>query len=642
VVVRSLLVALVYLLPVGVVFALRARDERTLWEMAGDMPFAVAADMLLVLLLARFMVLDVAALASRALWLAGAGGALWRRRGRRPLVWPGALDARAALQVGVLALLALGLSLTLSRACAVWDRDWHIPLVASLGGQRVPFQNVYGAGAATGLYYHFTGDVLASMLRAFSGDAPHASLALSLAHDVLFALLGAELGLLAAALGLRRLAPAALVAGATLLAGPVTLLRESYRKVESGYSITNLFSLSFRPHEGLAFLLILGVIAVVLARLRDLRAAEFSWRSWSALAGPIAVLALTDEASLALLAVGLAVLWLADGRMFGADRRAGALRLGALAGLVVLTLLLFVGALGRHAPGHAFAVVAPRSPGFLTSPIPFAMADGRRLALQDLWSVGLIGAAGLALALRPSRPLRLSVLFYGAILVPGVLALCCTEVDHAPAESHRWVTASFVIAPVLAASWLARAVEERGAGPALGGGAALLVYLGCGLGIASTVEWLASGVAERTCHRDQGFAGMASERFYDLDCRASTGARLAERPRPSYLDADGAYLYAGCRPTFLAGATASIHAVQVGKPLYGRAALEDLGRRLPPAETLAVACLGAPATSDAVCALVPGRAACAPAGAMFSVCEASSEVRAQILAALPSPAGRGR
>jgi len=142
VVVRSLLVALVYLLPVGVVFALRARDERTLWEMAGDMPFAVAADMLLVLLLARFMVLDVAALASRALWLAGAGGALWRRRGRRPLVWPGALDARAALQVGVLALLALGLSLTLSRACAVWDRDWHIPLVASRGGRRGRVENV--------------------------------------------------------------------------------------------------------------------------------------------------------------------------------------------------------------------------------------------------------------------------------------------------------------------------------------------------------------------------------------------------------------------------------------------------------------------------------------------------------------------
>ena len=36
-------------------------------------------------------------------------------------------------------LLGLGLSLRLSIPYAIWDRQWHIPLVASLRGQRAPF-----------------------------------------------------------------------------------------------------------------------------------------------------------------------------------------------------------------------------------------------------------------------------------------------------------------------------------------------------------------------------------------------------------------------------------------------------------------------------------------------------------------------
>jgi hypothetical protein len=618
VIARTILVAFVYLLPVGVVFALRARDDRSLWEVAGDLPIAVAADLLLVLLLSRFMVLDVAAVASRGVWIAlGVGGVLGRRRRGRPLGWPRVLDGPALRQAGLLGLLALGLSLTLSRTCAIWDRDWHIPLVASLGGQRLPFSNVYGVGA--GLYYHFTGDVLAAMLRAFSGDALHASLALSLAHDVVFTLLGVEIGVVLAALGLRRLAVAVVVEAATLLGGPVTLLRENYRKLESGYSVVNLLSLSFRPHASLAYLLILGVVAVVLARLGDPDDPAAGPRRWPALALPAAALALTDEASLLLLALGLGALWLADRRAFGADRRAGALFLASLGAAVVVALLVFVGAFGPHAPGHAFALVAPRSPGFLGAPIPFTMPDGRRVARHDLLPIALAGLAGAALAVRGSRAVRRSTLFFGVIAVAGVLALLCTEVDRAPAEGHRWVTAALVMAPILAASWLSDAIARRGAA-ALGGWAALLLYVGGGLAMASTVEWLASGVAERECRRDQGFAGFMSERFYALDCRHEAGAHFAERAHPTYVDAEGAYLYAGCRPTFLSGTTSSPHAVQVGKPQFGAAALSDL--RLATG-TLPVACLAVATTVvDPICAAARVRGVCAAEGAMFTVCEA--------------------
>jgi hypothetical protein len=629
VIARSLFAALVYLVPVGVVFALRARDDRSLWEVASDIPLAVAADLWLVLLLSRFMVLDAAAIASRAAWLAIAvGGALWRRRRGGAFVWPQALDWRIAGQTAVLALLALASSLTLSRPCAIWDRDWHIPLVASLGGQRFPFDNVYDVNVM--LTYHFTGDVLAGMLRAFSGNAFHASLALSLAHDLVFALIGAQIGLLVGGTGLRRLSLAVLVEAATLLAGPITLLRDPTRKLESGYSMVNFLSLSFRPHSSLAYLLVLGVVTTVLGRLHGPREPASARRLWPALAASVAVLALTDEASLVLVGVGLGALWLLDGQAFGGNRRAGMLVLVALGAIVIVTLLLFVGALGPGAPGHALGLVAPRAPGFLAPPVPFA-AGGWRLVIEDLGPILLVGLGGVVLCHRASRELRLSVLFYLAILVAAVFAFCCTEAEHSSVESHRWATAPFVMAPILAAGWLGGAARARG-WAVLGGWAALLIYVGSSIGVASTVEWLGSGMAERVCHRDQMFSGFASDRFYDVDCRQAAGTRLHERPRVTYLEPDGAYLYAGCRPTFLSGDPRQRHKIKSTRPQFGRAAIDDIDRTmLPRTAPLTVACLTGSRTADVVCARARAQAPCEPAGAAFEDCVLTGAARADLL-----------
>ena len=348
------------------------------------------------------MILETAALVSRGIWLAVAGAVVVRRRRRGlRLAWPRAIPRGAALQAGLLALLALGVSLSLSRPCAIWDREWHIPLVASLRGQRLPFMNVYEPSG--GLYYHFTGNVLAAMLQAFSGDALHASLALSLAHDLTFLLLGAELGLLLWAVGIRRATLAALVLAATLLAGPVTLLREPERKLVSGHSIVNFLSLSFRPHVSLAYLLTLGFVGFVLAGLRRDRIAVVMRRLWPSLGLVAAALTLTDESSLTLLALGLGALWLCDPALLGTDRRRGLLvGLGAAA-VVAVTALLFVGAIGPHAPRYGMALVVPRSPGFLTPPVPFTTWMGPGFVGQDLWSILLVGAGGIALAVAPGR-----------------------------------------------------------------------------------------------------------------------------------------------------------------------------------------------------------------------------------------------
>jgi hypothetical protein len=628
---RTALAALAWLLPVGVVFALRARDDRSPWEIAGDLPLAVAGDLLLVLLLSRFMILEIAALVSRALWIAIlVGGIVWRRRPGEQFAWPQALGRRAALQAGALALLGLGLSLTLSRPCAIWDREWHIPLVSSLRGQTLPFMNVHEPTG--GLYYHFTGDVLAAMLQAFSGDVLHASLALSLAHDLLFTLLGAQIGLVLWAAGLGRPALTALVAGATLLAGPATLLRGPAHALESGYSIVNLLSLSFRPHASLAYLFTIGVLTFVLARLHRAPDPVRPARLWPSLALSVAALALTDEASLALLGAGLVALWLLEPATLGPSRRAGALALVSLAAVTAITLLLFVGAVGRHAPRYPIALLAPRAPGFLNPPVSLSAPGGLGLVGSDLWQILLVGVAGLTLFACGDRPLRLSVCFYGVILAFAGLAFCCTEMDHAPAENHRWVTAPFAIAPILAASWLfgRRPAAPRGRLP--GAAAALLVLLACGFGAGSTVAWLASGAAVRTCRRQQGFAGFASDHFYDLDCRAWAGARLGERARVSYVEPAAAYLYTGCRPTYVSGPAVSPHAVKVGRLQFGIAALEDIQRNMLPAPAaLPVACLAAARSDDVLCPVAASVGRCAAQGSAFRVCEAAGPARKRLL-----------
>ncbi len=95
-----------------------------------------------------------------------------------------------------MALLGVLISRTLSVPCAIWDRLWHIPLVTSMRGQRVPFYNVFERHGQ--LFYHYLGDAHAAMLQALSLDPhPCASNALSRSHDILFGLLGLAFGLIA-------------------------------------------------------------------------------------------------------------------------------------------------------------------------------------------------------------------------------------------------------------------------------------------------------------------------------------------------------------------------------------------------------------------------------------------------------------
>ena len=153
---------------------------------------------------------------------------------------------------------AIVLSAILSRPYALWDRELHIPLVAALRGQRLPFQNSYDPGIA--LHYHFSGDVLAAMLQTYSFDVLNASLALSLAHDVMFALIGVTLAASLLSSGRRPIHVVVLSVAAVLLAGPC-VLRFGVGEPYLGYSYYALYVWGFRPHQHIAMLMCTGTPA---------------------------------------------------------------------------------------------------------------------------------------------------------------------------------------------------------------------------------------------------------------------------------------------------------------------------------------------------------------------------------------------
>jgi len=255
----------VYLIPVALVVILWARREARLDELAVLIPAAVAVDLLLVMLLCRVMRLEWAAIASRVLWVAGAAAYFdlrLRRPGIRP-ARPAALDARAAFGLGLGALTGAVLSLILSRPNAIWDRELHIPFVASLRGQQMPFASPFEPGVA--FHYHFSGDVLASMLQVFSFSTINASLALSLAHDVMFTLIALVIGLALLRSGPRPAHVVALSVAAVLLSGPC-VLRFGVGEPYLGYSYYALYIWGFRSHQHVAMLLFVGIAAVLLSR----------------------------------------------------------------------------------------------------------------------------------------------------------------------------------------------------------------------------------------------------------------------------------------------------------------------------------------------------------------------------------------
>lgn len=599
---------LLYLAPIVLAVAAACRRDTTARAMAILVPCAVALDLLVVLTIARVTRLEWAILASRPLELGVLGWWIARRRPERPV----SLDRRCAAAIAASAGAAAALSVCLSRPYAIWDRGWHELLASALRAQRIPFSNVYEPN--TWLPYHFTGDVLAATLQTLSFGAIHSARALSLEHDLTFALAGACLALVLVDAKVKSAAACAAATLLMLLAGPATALHLGPTVPVSGWSIHSYLTLSYRPHTCLAGLLMLGILAAVLPRdpRPPLRITV------PALLVLVAVMGITDEVSTAMLVGALGVAWVVAPTMVHESRLRGALVLGAMPLAALATNVAFAA---------AFAPGAPRTPMRIL-PFHFAAVSEVSAAtaplhplVGDFLPTGLV-ALGLAiLAARSPRARGPAALACGLTVV-GALLLTHIDVNHNPGESHRFVTAALVLVPAIAATTFASLRPSWGLAP-------VLALAGAALGATSTLEWLVA-VAPSHCETHSRYFQAGD--LWAASCHA-IGARLGTEAVPTYVEANIAYLYAGCTPTTLAAAPPGYWRIQVSGPLTGEPELAALDARfVKPDQPLVAICMARPRVADRACDYARDHALCGEATGTIRRCSLPPEARRAILA----------
>lgn len=612
----SLAAALIFLVPVFVFVALRAREDSELWELALDIPLAIAVDLFSVMTLAFVLELGLATLVSRALWLAGGVTWLVVRRQHRPR-WPKQLTPRVLFSVAVAAATAVTLSMQVSRTYSIFDRWWHIPLVASIGGQTMPFHNVLDPHQR--VFYHFSGDVHAAMLQATSFDVIHSALALSLAHDIQFGLIGCVLGLVFSWAGFQRIAAFVLGPLAILAAGPMTIFRDGVRTAQHGYSIINLLSLSFRPHMALGDLLLIGFVTTVVVRVTADPAPPPA-KTVLPLVAITATLAITDEASLGVIALALGLVWLVWPEVVHPTRMRGLLVFGGLAVALVLPNLLFSGALNPGSQHHKFTFVPLRSPGCYTPVLPLGTKKGQLMLFYDVFpTAAVVVGMGLHFLTRRRARARGILLVLGLVTVTlSVLLLTGVDMDHQPVENHRFMLVSELVAPLLGMLCLAPGrswIEKRSKASPY---AIALVVTGMLAGALSTGDWL-YGICPGWAATYKKY--WANIDHYQVDCRTDAGARLGTRPVPTYLDRSLAYLYSGCVPLYTAGErNRPGWKLLIGAPEQGMRAVDKM-KRWPIADRgLRAVCPQGNRQRDPVCRRAVASGTCRDVGRYAQLC----------------------
>ncbi len=615
------------LVPIVIFVVLRSRSGRPAWWLALDIPAATALDLVASVVVARLVFLDSAVWIVKGAWVVlGAAVFLYRRkRGWRPS-WPADLPRVAVAQALLLGLIALSLSLLMTRACTIWDRQWHIPSLTSMRGQVAPFLAVYEPWKK--LHYHYGGNLMSASLQATSFSTLHASHAISLVHDITSFWFGVTLTLVLRKLGLKHTTLLVLTLLVMLFASPVVPLEGEHRTWFAGYSTPNWMSLSFRPHMTLAALTTLAFLAVPLIRLTELEQ-DIDWRELLLpLMLCVPLMLIVDEFCMGLLGLGFAGVWLLYPRTFANTRRDGLLFFAGLVVALVFGIAVMQGTISPGAPSYPLKLAFPRSPGFYTPALPLDTAQGIRYFFSDLLSMLAVLVGGVLLLTRTRHPLLVgSLTMYAILIVVSVGFFTTLQYNGSGLQNHKFIVAQMLFCPLFLVAWLIprAGMHLRYAGlPEVG--MALAVFLGA----ASGVDWL-GGIANSDCR-----TGDMSLSFYQTNCRADVGASLSERTRPMYFDPAIEYLYIGCRPAFMVGPSSSMdgHDIKAGKAALGIGALREFShepRFQPTNANTIVACARGVSTDPASRLLQKTPGACQPSGTMVEICSMTPAQRDAVL-----------
>ena len=604
-----------YLIPFALALLARGSTARWTWELALDVPVVFAVDLLGVLVLALVVPLDWAILASRVIWIVLAAIAAYRNR----LAWPRCLDARAISLVGLSAALGAQASLWLSRDWVIWDRRWHAPLVTSIEGQRVPFQNVYEPGAV--LHYHFSGDVHAAMFRALSFEHMSSSLALSLSHDVIFAIIGAVVALLLVELARPAAALVIFAVAAVLLHGPV-MQKPAHGFDFTGHMYQNFLCVSFRPHLPISGLLVVGIVAVACARAT--RGSPRPWRVAAAMIACASLLSITDETSLFIVLASLGAAWLVDGRLLGDRWWHGLSILGAMAVGAIVTNLVFQGSLAPGGPVQRIDLVPARIADIRHATHPLWNDEGLHQLAYDLFpfTAPTLGVV-LAVLVKPSRKLAaLAALACTAVALSTFLATKVRVNGAEGVEAERFFIAVFFVVLVVAL-WLLPQMPRWSVSTAL-------VVVGPAASIFFTFWWLRAAAPDVLAGSEANHP-LQTTNLYNVDCRRVADARLGDRPQVTYVDETIWYFYTSCRAVFEAGMSDPPWPVKIRSAFETPFHLIEFDKIAPPDATVPAVCWKNGGHNDRVCERLRQTHECIPEGDTFLTCPFPPDLRRELL-----------
>jgi hypothetical protein len=555
-------------------------------------PVAFAGDILFVSILTVFIPLSIATIASRVVYVLAF--LAWRfvvGRFRREHQF-GALAS--GLVAGIVTVVGF---LELSWHFVIWDRGWHMPLVASLEGQTLPFHNALDGGL---LSYHLGGDLVGAMARACSFDHLSSLSALSLVHDLALALTVAWLIALCRALGARSLAIPAVLATALAFHGPIPNTIGVTHEDVPFFPFTQL---SYRPHAPLSLLAGTMLVSAFVSRIvaPRIRGAH------AAIAASVVIASICDEASVGIYGLAMGITWLFFPRVFGQTRLRGIAFLVLLAFAVVLPNVLITRTIGSGGVVRGVKWVLPRFAGVEGGETPLFSFGA--LLHGPMWLAAPITATvAIAVSRFVKRPL---VLFVFATVLVAIVPALCLVVNGSPGEAQRFYIALFVV-PIVVAT-----LTIRHAPTVMQSLAVLNVVTPAILSVYSdwTISWgLRGGLNASGAHNpDMPFS------IFDVDCaEVLPKLRFGERPRRMYIDHAGHSLYSACRSLIVPGRVQAGWGISIFEDSSVTRQKETLEKNIT-GKTAPAACWSTYA-SDSVCQDLKNRKLCKPGNTYFVDC----------------------
>jgi hypothetical protein len=241
------------------------------------------------------------------------------------------------------------------------------------------------------------------------------------------------------------------------------------------------------------------------------------------------------------------------------------------------TNLLFQASLSPGGPVQAVRLVDWRSPGVQYPPLPLTTMFGWRALAGDTVPVVVpLFGLGMFMLRRDRAPTSVGVFAFLVILTAvSILMLTRVETNNSHMESHRFVIAIEFVVPLIAIALVMNTTA--------GSFARYCIVGPIAFGCFSTALWWSNYSSWLLTQQSYFFKG--AKPFTETNCRTWAGTRFGDEPHFTYVPESHWYSYAGCKPSYLAGARREAWWTMKILPVFGPAALTQMATEWHPGDT---------------------------------------------------------